>query len=74
MKPLVERLKSEYTGKVEVRRMNVQSDQEGIRLAEAAKAQYVPTFLFFDSQGNKVDMLVGGATYDQLKAKIDALK
>ncbi len=73
MKPVVDRLKTEFKGKVDFRRYDASSDPEGDRIANAVQAQYVPTFLFLDKQGKKVDMVVGGLTYDQLKAKIASL-
>ncbi len=73
MKPVVDRLKQEFKGKVEFRRLDVTSDPEAQRIADAVQAQYVPTFLFLDKAGKKVDMLVGGASEEQLRVKIAAL-
>ena len=73
MKPVVDRLSTQFTN-VEFRRYNMENSQEGQQLAQQVGAQYVPTFLFFDSKGNKVDMVVGGMTEAALKAKIAALK
>jgi thiol-disulfide isomerase/thioredoxin len=74
MAPLVERLKQQFKGKVEFRRYDVTTDQAGQQLADAVGAQYVPTFLFFDARGAKVDMVVGGMPEATLKAKLAALK
>jgi thiol-disulfide isomerase/thioredoxin len=73
MKPVVDRLSKEFPN-VEFRRLNMETSKEGQALADKVGAQYVPTFLFFDSKGNKVDMVVGGMTYAALKAKIAPLK
>lgn len=70
---MVDRLSKQYTG-IEFRRYNVESSQEGQQLANELGAQYVPTFVFFDSKGNKVDMVVGGMTEAALKAKLDSIK
>ena len=74
MKPVVDRLRSKYAGRVEFRRYDVTKDLAGISMANQLGAEYVPTFVFFDSKGVKVDMIVGGATEDALKAKLDALR
>jgi thiol-disulfide isomerase/thioredoxin len=74
MAPLVERLRQEFKGKVEFRRYDVTTDQTGQQLADAVGARYVPTFLFFDAKGAKVDMVVGGMTEAALKSKLAALK
>jgi thioredoxin-related protein len=73
MKPVVDRLSKQFSS-VEFRRYNMENSQEGQQLAQQVGAQYVPTFLFFDSKGNKVDMVVGGMTEAALKAKIEQLK
>jgi thioredoxin-related protein len=73
MKPVVDRLSKQY-GNVEFRRYNMENSQAGQQLAQQVGAQYVPTFLFFDSKGNKVDMVVGGMTEAALSAKIALLK
>lgn len=74
MAPVVDRLKEQYKGRIEFRRFDVTSDPNAIKLADAVGAQYVPTFLFFNAEGEKVDMVVGGMTEAQLRAKLDALK
>jgi thiol-disulfide isomerase/thioredoxin len=74
MAPLVERLKQEFKGRIEFRRYDVTTDPTGQRLADAVGGQYVPTFLFFDSKGAKVDMIVGGVPETTLKTKLAALK
>jgi thiol-disulfide isomerase/thioredoxin len=74
MKPVVDRLREQYKGRVEFRTYDVTKDLTGISLADQLGAQYVPSFVFFDSEGVKVDMVVGGATEAALKTKLDALK
>ena len=74
MKPVVDRLRQQYAGRVEFRSYDVTKDLTGISLADRLGAQYVPSFVFFDSQGVKMDMIVGGATEAALKAKLDALR
>jgi len=74
MKPLVEGLEKEYQGKVEFRKLNVETDQSGVKLANELGVQYVPTFLFVNSDGVISSQVVGGQTKDQLKQAIDALQ
>ena len=73
MKPVVDRLKEQYKGKIDFYRWDASTDPQGSDLATKLNAQYVPTFVFFNAKGDKVDMLVGGVTEDVLKAKLDAL-
>ncbi|TLM78501.1 MAG: thioredoxin family protein [Actinobacteria bacterium] len=73
MKPVVDRLTKEFEGKVEVRRF-VDSSPEGDKLAEAFGVQYVPTFVFVNSDGSTAGMQVGEMTEVDLRARMDALK
>jgi len=73
MKPVVDRLKDRFKGKIDFRRYDVNSDQTGQQLADALGAQYVPSFVFFNAKGEKVDMIVGGVPETTLKAKLDTL-
>jgi len=74
MKPLVEGLEKEYADKVEFRRLNVETDQSGVELANKLGVQYVPTFLFVNSDGVIAQQVVGGQTAEQMKAQLDALQ
>lgn len=74
MKPLVERLEQEYEGKVEFKLYNVEQNPEGAQLANELGAEYVPTFVFYDSTGSKVDMKVGEIKEKDLRAILDSLK
>jgi thioredoxin-like negative regulator of GroEL len=74
MKPLVEGLEKEYEGKVEFRKLNVENDQEGVRLANELGVQYVPTFLFVNSDGVISKQVVGSQTEAQMKAMLGALQ
>lgn len=73
MKPLVERLKKTYEGKVEFRRYNVQNDQKAIALADKLGVQYVPTFVFATADGVISKTLVGEQTEQDMIAALDAL-
>jgi len=74
MKPLVEGLKQKYDGKVEFRLYNVEKDQAGVDLANKLGVQYVPTFLFVNSNGIVASQVVGEQTEQQMTSALDALQ
>lgn len=74
MKPLVEGLEKEYAGKVEFRKLNVETDSEGVELANKLGVQYVPTFLFVNSDGVISKQTVGALDKTQFKAALDVLQ
>lgn len=74
MEPVVDGLIKEYEGTVEIKKMNVETDQDASALANKYNAQYVPTFIFLDSNGKQVQMLVGEQSEAKLKQGLDALK
>lgn len=74
MAPVVNRLKDEYAGKVEFRLYDVDKDAEGSALMQQYGAQYVPTFVFVNSDGTTAQQLVGEQTEESMRAALDALK
>jgi thioredoxin-related protein len=75
MKPVVDRLTQEFSGRVDVRRENVGGgDAAAEALANRYQVQYVPTFVFLNSDGSKADLVVGGLDEAALRAKMTALK
>lgn len=75
MKPLVERLKQEYQGKVEFRRYVDSGDPVGDELAREFNVEYVPTFVFVDADGTVSGQpIVGGTDEATLRQRLDALK
>ena len=74
MKPLVERLEQTYAGKVEFRRLNVESNQAAIELANKLGVQYVPTFVFANTNGVIAKNVVGEMTEQALSDSIQSLK
>ncbi len=74
MVPVVDRLKTAYEGVVEFRIINVDTDPEGTKLASAFGLQYVPSFVFLDSDGSQQNQLVGEVSEEQLRAALEALK
>jgi thioredoxin-like negative regulator of GroEL len=75
MKPLVEGLEKQYEGKVEFRRLNVDgSDANASGVADKLGVQYVPDFVFADSNGVIAQQLVGEQSEQTLRTGLDALK
>jgi len=74
MKPLVEGLEKQYSDTVEFRRLNVETDQTAVELANKMGVQYVPTFLYVNSDGVVAKQVVGEQTKEQLEAELKALK
>lgn len=74
MKPLVERLEKAYSGKVEFRKLNVEQDQAAIALAQKLNVQYVPTFVFVNSDGVIAKNVVGEMTEEALAAAVQSLQ
>lgn len=75
MKPVVDRLTQEFSGRVEVRRLNVGGgDPAAEQVANQYQVQYVPTFVFLNADGSKADMVVGSIDEATLRAKMAALK
>ncbi|MCL4527928.1 MAG: hypothetical protein M1282_00755 [Chloroflexi bacterium] len=53
MKPVVDGLEKELGDKIEIIRINIQS-QAGRELVPVYNFEYAPTFIMFDSQGNEL--------------------
>ena len=67
--PIVEQLATEYEGRVLIGKYDV---DEGTDLAVDFGVRNIPTILFF-KDGKMVDRQVGSSSYDDLKAKVEAL-
>lgn len=75
MAPVVDRLSKDYAGKVQIKVLDTDAgDAEMQRLADLYQIQYVPTFVFLDSNGEKVDQVVGETPEATMREKLDALK
>lgn len=74
MAPVVRGLETEYEGKVEFRLIDVEKDSRGNSLMSQYGAQYVPTFVFLNSDGSKADQIVGEIDEARLRNALDALK
>jgi len=74
MKPVVDGLAKEYDGRVEVRRYNVETDPKGVELANSLGVEFVPTFVYVNSDGVQAGTKVGGATAEEMRTQLDSLK
>jgi len=74
MKPLVEGLEQQYGSTVEFRKLNVETDETAVELANKMGVQYVPTFVYVNSDGIVAKQVVGEQTAEQLEAELKALK
>lgn len=80
MAPVVQELKKEYEGRMQVIVAET-SRSDSQQLAAQFGIQYVPTFIvidqngnivpWVDNQGNQMPMFVGGLTKEELKAQMD---
>lgn len=74
MAPVVDRLGAEYEGTVEVKKMNVETDQSAAALASQFRVQYVPTFVFVNADGTTADTIVGEVSEDRLRKAFDSVR
>ncbi len=74
MAPIVDGLTDEYEDRVAVRKYNVAESAKGAALAEEFGVQFVPTFVFVDSEGELVDMLIGEVAESALRAALDDIE
>jgi thioredoxin-like negative regulator of GroEL len=70
--PVVNRLKKEYQGKVEIVQIDVDKT-ENAELTAKYNINAIPTFIFLDKSGNVVDKAVGALQEEALKEKIEKL-
>ncbi len=75
MRPVVDRLTKEFSGKVDVRQLNVSGgDAAAEALANQYQVQYVPTFVLLNADGSKADFVVGSLDEAALRTKMAALR
>jgi len=75
MKPVVDGLRDRYAGKIEIRRMDTDgNDNQVAQLAGTFGIQYVPTFVFVNSDGTVSATVVGEVPESQLVAELSKLK
>ncbi|MBO4611960.1 MAG: thioredoxin [Bacteroidaceae bacterium] len=68
--PTIEELATEYEGKANIGKCDVEEDDE---LAMQFQVSSIPTIVFFNAQGEMVKRLVGLQTKAVLQQQIDAL-
>ena len=68
--PTIEELATEYEGRVNIGKCDVEEDDE---LAMQFQVSSIPTIVFFNAQGQMVKRLVGLQTKPALQQQIDAL-
>lgn len=73
MGPIVDALKAEYAGKVDVRVYDVGTDQAAYDVFVKMGGTGVPEFYFINTQGQLVDRIIGGESEQVLRTKLDAL-
>jgi thiol-disulfide isomerase/thioredoxin len=73
MKPVVDRLKKQYEGKVEFRLYDVDNSAEGNQLMSQFNAKYVPTFVFLNKDGSLSSQKVGETSEADMQKALDAL-
>jgi len=74
MKPVVDRLKQQYEGRVEFKLYDVDTSEEGNRLMGQFNAKYVPTFVFVNKDGSIATQKVGEVSESEMKKTLDALE
>lgn len=70
MKPVVDRLEEQYTGKLQVIRLDIQSSA-GKAIACEYGVLVTPTFLFFDGHGREVQRMVGRLDQDLITRTLE---
>ncbi len=71
---MVDRLVKEYEGKIEFRLLNAGTDAEATDLMMRFGVTAVPTFVFLGSDGANEGKIIGAASEQELRAKLDSLK
>jgi thioredoxin-like negative regulator of GroEL len=75
MKPVVDRLRTEYAGKIDIKRMDTDGTDPVVQqLANTFGIQYVPTFVFVNRDGTVVDTVVGEVPADALTTRLAKLR
>jgi thioredoxin-like negative regulator of GroEL len=75
MKPVVDRLTTDYAGKVDITKMPLdKGDAAAEQLANTFGVEYVPTFVLVDSKGVRQGLIVGETSEANLRGKLDSLR
>ncbi|MDY0340283.1 MAG: thioredoxin domain-containing protein [Coriobacteriia bacterium] len=74
MAPIVNGLKPQYEDTVAIRMYNVETSEVGNQLAQQYGVQFVPTFVFVNSDGSLANTVIGETSEDGLKTELDRLE
>lgn len=74
MAPVVNGLIPEYEGTVAIRKYDVGVSDAGMALADEYGIQYVPSFVFVNSEDECVDTIIGEVSEETLRSALDDLK
>jgi len=66
MKPVVDAVEEEFSGRMEVLRVDIHTEV-GLVIANELDFQYTPTFIIFDETGNELWREVGGLTTTRIR-------
>ncbi len=69
MKPMVDAIEAEYTGRMLVLRVNIQ-EEAGKELGPYYNFEYTPTFIFFNGEGQEVWRSVGSLDEARLRESL----
>jgi len=74
MRPVVDGLVKQYSDRYEIRILNTSSrDPKMMSLAQTYRVQYVPTFVFVNSDGSLSKSVVGAVPASQLEREFAKL-
>ena len=72
---MVDGLSRDYAGQYDIKVLNLsRADASMRKLADDLKVEYVPTFVFVNSDGTIRNTVVGGMTGDAIKDEMTQLK
>jgi thiol:disulfide interchange protein len=75
MRPVVAGLIQRYAGRVDIKVLDTSNaDAQVSALSQRFGIEYVPTFVFVDSQGTRQDTVVGAVAEGQLTSRLDRLR
>jgi thioredoxin-like negative regulator of GroEL len=74
MRPVVDGLVKKYAGRYDIRVMNTSNDEQAQRLAGEMQIEYVPTFVFLNSDGSRSGQIVGSTPAEKIEAELAKLR
>jgi thioredoxin 1 len=69
LKPTIEALEKEYEGKIEIKSIDTDQNQD---LAKKFNVQAIPTLVFLDAKGNELSRIVGLVSRDTIVGRFKA--